>query len=57
MDTESAKLGEFIQHAENGGEKRILLGSGKSTKVDGYYEDGDRKVVFEFFGTYFHGCP
>lgn len=26
-------------------------------KVDGYFEDDDQKVVLEFYGCLYHGCP
>ena len=26
-------------------------------KVDGYLEEGDQKVVLEFYGCLYHGCP
>jgi hypothetical protein len=41
-----------IQHAENGGEKRIKI-NGKSNKVDGYCES--LNTIFEFHGDIFHG--
>ena len=39
-----------IQHARNGGEKRI-----ESFKVDGW--DDKSSTVYEFHGCIFHGCP
>ena len=46
------KHGINIQHAENGGEYKI---PGTNFKVDGYC--ADRKLIYEFHGCYFHGCP
>jgi len=44
--------GHSIQHARNGGEKAI-----GPYLVDGYFETGDRKVVLEFHGDFWHGNP
>lgn len=41
-----------IQHGRNMGEKHI-----GPYKVDGYYEQGDNKIVLEFHGCFWHGCP
>jgi hypothetical protein len=42
-----------IQHARNGGKVAIGL-----YKVDGYYETDDgEKIVLEYHGDYWHGCP
>jgi hypothetical protein len=41
-----------IQHAKNGGEKRI-----DHYRMDGYYEtESGEKVVLEFHGCFWHGC-
>ncbi|XP_060560804.1 uncharacterized protein LOC132720652 [Ruditapes philippinarum] len=43
----------YIQHGRNKGEKQI-----GPYKVDGYYETEDgQKVVLEFYGNFWHGCP
>ncbi|XP_053388330.1 uncharacterized protein LOC123549617, partial [Mercenaria mercenaria] len=43
----------YIQHGRNQGEKQI-----GPYKVDGYYETNDgKKVVLEFHGDFWHGCP
>ena len=47
---EEMQRGIRIQHAANGREAVV---SGK--KVDGYY--ADQKLVFEFQGCAYHGCP
>jgi len=44
----------FIQHAENIGEKEIILNK-KKIKFDGYCEDTN--TVFEFHGDFWHGNP
>lgn len=44
--------GIHIQHGRNGGEKQI-----GPYKVDGYYELDGEKVVLEFHGCFWHGCP
>lgn len=41
-----------IQHAENGGEKRI---SKSRYRADGYCEETN--TIFEYHGCLFHGCP
>ena len=49
----SHTTGHQIQHARNGGEKRI-----GDYLVDGYYETADeKKVVLEFNGDFWHGNP
>lgn len=45
----------YIQHAENGGEKRISLGSNRYHYVDGYSKSGN--IVFEYHGSRWHGNP
>ncbi|XP_060588537.1 uncharacterized protein LOC132743952 [Ruditapes philippinarum] len=43
----------YIQHGRNKGEKQI-----GPYKVDGYYETAEgQKVVLEFHGDFWHGCP
>jgi len=44
-----------IQHARNGGEKVIHIGSHRF-KVDGYAEVNGVKTVYEFYGCKYHGC-
>lgn len=44
--------GTYIQHGRNMGEKHI-----GPYKVDGYYELDGEKVVLEFHGCFWHGCP
>ncbi|XP_052761746.1 uncharacterized protein LOC128204370 [Mya arenaria] len=41
-----------IQHGRNYGEKQI-----GPYKVDGYYEENGDKLVLEFHGCFWHGCP
>lgn len=41
-----------IQHGRNMGEKQI-----GPYKVDGYYEQHGKKIVLEFHGCFWHGCP
>lgn len=41
-----------IQHGRNMGEKQI-----GPYKVDAYYERNGEKVVLEFHGCFWHGCP
>ena len=41
-----------VQHARNGGELKI-----GSYKVDGYYETEQERVVLEYHGCFYHGCP
>ena len=48
--------GHDIQHAKNGGEKELILKSGQKIKLDGYYEEGQIKWAYEFFGDFYHGC-
>ncbi|MCP3663791.1 MAG: hypothetical protein GY696_15090, partial [Gammaproteobacteria bacterium] len=52
----SVKNNIRIQHARNGGEKIIQVGS-KKYKVDGYAEVRGVKTIYEFHGCRFHGCP
>jgi hypothetical protein len=48
-----ASEGIHIQHARNGGE--VTIGP---YKADGYYEtDAGEKVVMEYHGDFWHGCP
>jgi Zn finger protein HypA/HybF involved in hydrogenase expression len=49
-----ASEGVYIQHAENGGEKSIVV-NGKRYYVDGYCEETN--TIYEFHGSYFHGDP
>lgn len=44
--------GQYIQHAENGGEYQI---PGTRLKLDGYCKDTN--TVYEFHGDYWHGNP
>ena len=44
----------FIQHADNNGEKIVILNNRK-IKFDGYCEATN--TVFEYFGDFFHGNP
>ena len=47
-----------IQHAENKGEYKIEDQHFKCTyRVDGYFEQENKKYVIEFHGDYFHGNP
>ncbi|XP_046399322.1 uncharacterized protein LOC124165837 [Ischnura elegans] len=48
---EERKRDIIISHAGNGREKKIL-----GHKVDGFYEDGENRIIFEFHGCYYHGC-
>ena len=41
-----------IKHARNGGEVKI-----GNYKVDGYYETSDKRIVLEYHGCLYHGCP
>ncbi|CAC5412403.1 unnamed protein product [Mytilus coruscus] len=44
-----------IQHALNGrGEHRV---QGTNYRLDGYEEQGTRRIAYEFHGCRFHGCP
>ena len=43
-----------IQHALNGGEKKLITGD-KTYKVDGFCEETN--TVYEFCGCFWHGCP
>jgi hypothetical protein len=44
----------FIQHAENIGEKEIIINK-KKIKFDGYCKDTN--TVYEFYGDFYHGNP
>ena len=46
--------GMEIQHAENGGEKALVL-NGKTYHVDGFCEASN--TVFQYHGNLFHGAP
>lgn len=50
------ETGEFIQHAENGGERRVTV-PGLTTFVDGYCERKEDKhiVILEYSGCFHHG--
>ncbi|XP_054622457.1 uncharacterized protein LOC129182178 [Dunckerocampus dactyliophorus] len=52
LEYEAFSRGISIRHALNGGEVKFGRYS-----VDGYGELNGGKVVFEFLGCYFHGCP
>lgn len=41
-----------VQHGRNMGEKQI-----GPYKVDGYYEQNGKRIVLEFHGCFWHGCP
>jgi G:T-mismatch repair DNA endonuclease (very short patch repair protein) len=43
----------IIQHAKNGGEKKITLTENRIVRVDGYCEETN--TVFEFHGCFYHG--
>ncbi len=45
----SANKGIHIQHARNGGEKKIPVGD-KVYMVDGYAEVNGQKIIYEFYG-------
>ena len=47
-------IGVNIQHALNGGEKKLTIGD-KTYKVDGFCEETN--IVYEFYGCFWHGCP
>ena len=49
LDWLSAKDGENIKHALNGGEKTFPFG-----KVDGFCKESE--TVYEFQGCFWHGC-
>ncbi|GFT84279.1 DNA_pol_B_2 domain-containing protein [Trichonephila clavipes] len=51
LDYLSDKHNINIQHALNGGEKKLRLGN-KTYKVDGFYEN----TVYQFQGCHWHGC-
>jgi hypothetical protein len=44
----------FIQHAENLGEKQIII-NGKNYKCDGYCKETN--TIYEFYGDIWHGNP
>ncbi|MCP4353153.1 MAG: hypothetical protein GY795_47485 [Desulfobacterales bacterium] len=46
--------GIHIQHARNGGEKKIYIGN-RTYKVDGYA--AATNTIYEFYGCVYHGCP
>ena len=46
--------GVNIQHALNGGEKKLTIGN-KTYKVDGFCEETN--TVYEFYGCFWHGHP
>ena len=46
-----------LQHALTWQGEKTLRVKGKVFRVDGYYETPHEKVVLEFNGCYFHGCP
>ena len=46
--------GDQIKHARNGGEKKLRTSKGQEY-VDGWCKNG--KIVFEFLGCLWHGCP
>ncbi len=41
-----------VQHARNGGEVHV-----GNYKADGYYEKDGQKLILEFQGCFWHGCP
>ena len=53
LDRLSERDGVTIQHALEGGEKKLLL-KGTWYKVDGF--DGASNTVYEFQGCFWHGC-
>lgn len=56
-------MGAKIQHKHLDLERKRWVGdehrpdTWKKKPVDGYYLDGDQKVVIEFLGDYYHGHP
>ena len=46
--------GVNIQHALNGGEKKLTIGD-KTYKVNGFCKETN--TVYEFYGCFWHGCP
>ena len=44
----------YIQHALNGGEKRLTINN-NTYKVDGFCEQNN--TVYEYHGCFYHGCP
>lgn len=58
--TERLGAGAKIQHARNGGEKKVLYRSENgisSYYLDGFFEYDGRKHALEFYGCAWHGCP
>ena len=53
LDYMSKAKGLNIQHALNGGEKKLDI-DGKTYKVDGFCKE--TKTVYEFYGCFWHGC-
>ena len=45
----------YIQHAENEGEKKIIINKNKSFYVDGYSLQNN--TIYEFHGDFWHGNP
>ena len=46
-----------VQHGmKSGGEMRLILQSGKTRYVDGYYEYLGQKHVIQFHGCFYHSC-
>ena len=46
-----------VQHAmKSGGEMRLILPSGKTRYVDGYYEHLGQQHVIQFHGCFYHSC-
>lgn len=54
LEFQSKRLGREITHARNHGEHRVRCGSSVYS-VDGY--DPVSKVIYEFYGCLYHGCP
>ena len=46
--------GSNIQHAINGGEKKLTIDD-QTYKVDGFCKE--TSTVYEFYGCFWHGCP
>ena len=59
LEYEQEQRGIRIQHAQNGGEKKIVGPRGREYSLDGFHFDPDSKeaTAFEFYGCRFHGCP
>ena len=49
----STTKGLNIQHALNGGEKKLIIDE-KTYKVDGFCKETN--TVYEFYGCFWHGC-